>query len=74
MICKLTLGALGLGGLSSLAWFARAARDLVTKAPDEIEQSKRKMAEAAATIGQKAKDTAQAIPSKAQEAAGKTDK
>ncbi|XP_078164770.1 oleosin 18 kDa-like [Carex rostrata] len=63
----LTSGALGLGGLSSLAFFARAARDLVTKAPDEIEQSKRKMAEAAATIGQKAKDTAQ-------EAAGKTDK
>ncbi|KAJ4820106.1 Oleosin [Rhynchospora pubera] len=70
----LTSGALGLGGLSSLACFARAARDLVTKAPETIEQSKRKMAEAAGAAGQKAKEVAQALPSKAQEVAGKTDK
>lgn len=71
------LGALGLGGLSSLACFARAARDMVTKVPDTIEQLKRKMAEAAAIIGQKTKESGQAIQSKAQETAetaGKTDK
>ncbi|KAF3341770.1 oleosin-like protein [Carex littledalei] len=69
----LTSGALGLGGLSSLACFARAARDLVTKAPDDTAQAIPSKGYGA-TIGQKAKDTAQAIPSKAQEVAGKTDK
>jgi Oleosin len=67
-------GALGLGGLSSLAWFARAARGVVTKVPDTIEQSKRKMAEATGTLGQKTKESGQAIQSKGHEAAVKTDK
>lgn len=71
---KTYIGALGLGGLSSLAWFARAARGMVSKVTDAFEQSKRKTAEATGAIGQKTKESGQAIQSKAQEVAGKTDK
>jgi Oleosin len=68
----LTSGVLGLGGLSSLTCLANIARGLIQRTPDYMEQAKRRMAEAAAHAGQKAKDAGEAIQSKAQQTAGRT--
>ncbi|XP_072980148.1 oleosin Zm-II-like [Typha angustifolia] len=68
----LTSGALGLGGLSSLACLARTVRGMVSRAPEEMEQAKRRMAEMTAQAGQRTKEAGQTIQSKAQDVAGRT--
>ncbi|KAJ3673006.1 hypothetical protein LUZ60_006380 [Juncus effusus] len=63
-------GALGLGGLSSLTCLTNTVRGLFQKTPDYVEQAKKRMAEATAHAGQKAKDAGDTIQSKTQQTAG----
>lgn len=60
----LSSGAFGLTGLSSLSWVLNAFRQ---KAPEQLDYAKRRMQDAAITLGQKTKDVGQTIQAKAQE-------
>ncbi|PON72253.1 Oleosin [Parasponia andersonii] len=71
----LTSGAFGITGLSSLSWLARYLRRMgvtpATSLPEAAEQAKRRVQDTAGYVGQKTRETAQAVQSKAQEGGGR---
>lgn len=60
----LSSGAFGLTGLSSLSWVLNCFRQ---KAPEQMENAKRRMQDAAVKLGQKTKEVGEKIQTKAQE-------
>ncbi|KAK0587662.1 hypothetical protein LWI29_026540 [Acer saccharum] len=59
----LTSGAFGIIALSSLSWMANFLRKVGdTTAPEQMQQFKRRIQDTAGQIGQKTKETGQAIP------------
>ncbi|KAI9174777.1 hypothetical protein LWI28_022570 [Acer negundo] len=59
----LTSGAFGIIALSSLSWMANFLRKVgATTAPEQMQQFKRRVQDTAGQIGQKTKETGQAIP------------
>ncbi|GMN45984.1 hypothetical protein TIFTF001_015170 [Ficus carica] len=63
----LTSGACGITGLSSLTWLANFVRRIAAKLPEQADQAKRRVQETAGYLDQKARETGQTIPTKAQE-------
>ncbi|KAK6798784.1 hypothetical protein RDI58_006487 [Solanum bulbocastanum] len=63
----LTSGAFGVTGLSSFSWILNYFRQGKSMVPESMEAAKRRVADAAAHLGQKTKDAGQTIQSKAQE-------
>ncbi|CAI9780619.1 unnamed protein product [Fraxinus pennsylvanica] len=63
----LTSGAFGLTGLSSLSWVVNFLRQFTGSMLEQLEPSKRRMADTAMQVGQKTKETGQTIQQKAQE-------
>ncbi|MQM05052.1 hypothetical protein Taro_037856 [Colocasia esculenta] len=68
----LASGAFGVTGLSSLSWIMQYVRGLREKAPEYMEQAKRRMQEAAGHAEQRAKEAGQRIQGRAQEGGGRT--
>ncbi|XP_052190855.1 oleosin H1-like [Diospyros lotus] len=65
----LTSGALGVTGLSSLAWVANCLRQASASMPQQLDEAKRRMQDMAVHMGQKTKEAGQATQNKVQEAA-----
>ncbi|CAN1321973.1 Oleosin Cor a 12 [Linum perenne] len=63
----LASGMAGLTGLTSLSWFARYLQQAGQAVPDQLEQAKKRMQDAAGYMGQKTKEVGQEIQRKAQE-------
>lgn len=63
----LASGAFGITALSSLSWMANYLREMRGKLPQQMEQAKKRMQETAGQMGQKARETGQAVQSRAQE-------
>ncbi|KAK2663684.1 hypothetical protein Ddye_002258 [Dipteronia dyeriana] len=72
----LTSGAFGIIALSALSWLANFLRKegaaTTTTAPEQMEQFKRRVQDTAGQIGQKTKETGQAVQTKAQEGKDRT--
>nr|AFR46653.1 oleosin2 [Plukenetia volubilis] len=64
----LASGAFGITALSSLSWMLNYFKRMRGSLPMQMDQAKRRMQETTGQFGQKARETGQAIQSKAQEA------
>ncbi|KAG1367011.1 oleosin 18 kDa [Cocos nucifera] len=57
----LASGAFGLTGVSSLSCFMEHARRVMSKAPEQLELARQRMAEAAGQVGQRTKEASQGV-------------